>query len=235
MNYNDVKLIELVKHCPTVYDSKIAEFKIPHRKEEAWEIISKEMEITVLECRNRWRTIRERYARELRRHDMNSTWPYFHLMEFLTPFIKPREIRIKLAGSNIKNEYDDRSKSYQNTSLHTDTTVTGNKLVSEESAASANAFVEIEEVYYDDSNDRSNDIDQNEDINRKKLKRKCSSDEMHQEDVLTQTTNHSQSIEDKLFCSSVACTLNKLSRVHNIKAKCEIYKVLEKYIELEER
>lgn len=46
MNYNDVKLIELVKHCPTVYDSKIAEFKIPHRKEEAWEIISKEMEIT---------------------------------------------------------------------------------------------------------------------------------------------------------------------------------------------
>lgn len=46
MNYNDVKLIELVKHCPTVYDSKIAEFKIPHRKEEAWDIISKEMEIT---------------------------------------------------------------------------------------------------------------------------------------------------------------------------------------------
>lgn len=50
MNYNDVKLIELVKHCPTVYDSKIAEFKIPHRKEEAWDVISKEMEITGKDC-----------------------------------------------------------------------------------------------------------------------------------------------------------------------------------------
>lgn len=99
----------------------------------------------------------------------------------------------------------------------------------------ANAFVEIEEVYYEDSNERSsNDIDQNEDSHRKKLKRKYSPDETSQEDTAN-TTYQSQSIEDKLFCSSVACTLNKLSRVHNIKAKCEIYKVLEKYIELEER
>lgn len=102
--------------------------------------------------------------------------------------------------------------------------------------ATANDFVEIEEVYYEDSNDRSNDVVENEDFNRKKLKRKCSTDETHHDDMLAQTaTSQSQSIEDKLFCSSVACTLNKLSRVHNIKAKCEIYKVLEKYIELEER
>lgn len=98
--------------------------------------------------------------------------------------------------------------------------------------ATANSFVEIEEVYYDDSNDRSNDTDQLEDCHRKKLKRKSSSDDTQREDTANTTY---QSIEDKLFCSSVACTLNKLSRVHNIKAKCEIYKVLEKYIELEER
>lgn len=57
----------------------------------------------------------------------------------------------------------------------------------------------------------------------------------HQEDISNATYQTTQNVEDKLFCSSVACTLNKLSRVHNIKAKCEIYKVLEKYIELEER
>lgn len=68
------------------------------------------------------------------------------------------------------------------------------------------------------------------------MKRKFDeSDESHHEETTNTSYQTSQSIEDKLFCSSVACTLNKLSRVHNIKAKCEIYKVLEKYIELEER
>lgn len=90
--------------------------------------------MSVLECRNRWRTIRERYARERRRHDTTSSWPYFHLMEFLTPFIKPREIRIKPPGSNIKHEYDDKSKSYHESLLHTDASTASQKLVSEECA-----------------------------------------------------------------------------------------------------
>lgn len=73
-------------------------------------------------------------------------------------------------------------------------------------------------------------MEQNGHSVRRKIKRKLSEDD-------APNTPHQtpQTIEDKLFCSSVACTLNKLSRVHNIKAKCEIYKVLEKYIELEER
>ncbi|KAJ6648578.1 Transcription factor Adf-1 [Pseudolycoriella hygida] len=228
MNYNDVKLIDLVKHCPTVYDSKIAEFKIPHRKEEAWELISKEMEITVLECRNRWRTLRERYARELRRHDINSSWPYFQMMEFLTPFIKPREIRIKLSNSTVKTEIDEKSR-YDESLLSE--AAANSKSLSDDCAASTNNFVEIEEVYYDDSNY----ADRNEDCPRMKLKRKSSVEDSQHEDTSNMTYQTSQSMEDKLFCSSVACTLNKLSRVHNIKAKCEIYKVLEKYIELEER
>lgn len=40
--------------------------------------------------------------------------------------------------------------------------------------------------------------------------------------------------EDDFFCNSVACTLRKLSRLHNIKAKVEIFKVLETFIEQEE-
>lgn len=52
-------------------------------------------------------------------------------MEFLTPFIKPREIRIKLSGSTIRNEYDDKSKVYHDSlQLHNDSSVSGNKLAS---------------------------------------------------------------------------------------------------------
>lgn len=47
-------------------------------------------------------------------------------------------------------------------------------------------------------------------------------------------TIQTESTEDNLFCSSVACTLGKFSRLHNIKAKGEIMRVLEKYVELEE-
>lgn len=46
-------------------------------------------------------------------------------------------------------------------------------------------------------------------------------------------TNKTES-EDDLFCSSVSCTLGKFSRLHNIKAKGEIMRVLEKYVEFEE-
>lgn len=48
------------------------------------------------------------------------------------------------------------------------------------------------------------------------------------------TVIKSESTEDDLFCSSVACTLGKFSRLHNIKAKGEIMRVLEKYVEFEE-
>lgn len=84
--------------------------------------------IAVLECRNRWRTIRERYARELRRHGhhSNSTWPYFHLMEFLASYIKPRDISLKLSASKIKSEFNFKRKSDQE--LNHDTTATSHRL-----------------------------------------------------------------------------------------------------------
>lgn len=40
--------------------------------------------------------------------------------------------------------------------------------------------------------------------------------------------------EDDFFCNAIACSLKKLSRLHNIKAKVEIYKILEHLIEAEE-
>ncbi|XP_017040941.1 uncharacterized protein LOC108087868 [Drosophila ficusphila] len=45
--------------------------------------------------------------------------------------------------------------------------------------------------------------------------------------------NHSET-EDDFFCKSIAAYLRQLSRVHKIKAKVEMYQILEKYILLEE-
>lgn len=52
--------------------------------------------------------------------------------------------------------------------------------------------------------------------------------------MLKMDNSDQKSTEDDLFCSSVSCTLGKFSRLHNIKAKGEIMRVLEKYVEFEE-
>lgn len=40
--------------------------------------------------------------------------------------------------------------------------------------------------------------------------------------------------EDEAFCASIAISLSKLSRLNNVRAKLEIFKVLEKYFVLQE-
>ncbi|KAH8348601.1 hypothetical protein KR084_009053 [Drosophila pseudotakahashii] len=45
---------------------------------------------------------------------------------------------------------------------------------------------------------------------------------------------NSSETEDDFFCKSIAAYLRQLSRVHKIKAKVEMYQILEKYIMLEE-
>ncbi|XP_017015794.2 uncharacterized protein hng1 [Drosophila takahashii] len=49
--------------------------------------------------------------------------------------------------------------------------------------------------------------------------------------VIPQNTSET---EDDFFCKSIAVYLRQLSRVHKIKAKVEMYQILEKYIMLEE-
>ncbi|XP_017027393.1 uncharacterized protein hng1 [Drosophila kikkawai] len=47
-------------------------------------------------------------------------------------------------------------------------------------------------------------------------------------------TSNTPETEDDFFCKSIAAYLRQLSRVHKIKAKVEMYQILEKYILLEE-
>lgn len=42
------------------------------------------------------------------------------------------------------------------------------------------------------------------------------------------------SLEDDFFCRSVSCCLANLQRINKIKAKVEIFQILEKYVEIEE-
>ncbi|KAH8263427.1 hypothetical protein KR044_009012 [Drosophila immigrans] len=82
------QLIELVKLQPVLYDRhKIRNSKNLSAKNEAWRAISEHLNVSEQLCYNRWKKLRDRFAREYRNHQINQampiTWRYFNDLLFL--------------------------------------------------------------------------------------------------------------------------------------------------------
>ncbi|KAH8352038.1 hypothetical protein KR084_001467 [Drosophila pseudotakahashii] len=82
------QLIELVKMHPVLYDRhKIRVSKNLAAKNEAWREISGNLNVSEELCYNRWKKLRDRFAREYRSQQINQatpiTWRYFNELLFL--------------------------------------------------------------------------------------------------------------------------------------------------------
>ncbi|EDW12954.1 uncharacterized protein LOC6577556 [Drosophila mojavensis] len=82
------QLIELVKLHPVLYDRhKIRISKNLSAKNDAWRAISESLSVSEELCYNRWKKLRDRFAREYRNHQINQsapiTWRYFNDLLFL--------------------------------------------------------------------------------------------------------------------------------------------------------
>ncbi|XP_016989922.1 uncharacterized protein LOC108052107 [Drosophila rhopaloa] len=82
------QLIELVKMHPVLYDRhKIRVSKNLAAKNEAWREISENLNVSEELCYNRWKKLRDRFAREYRSQQINQatpiTWRYFNELLFL--------------------------------------------------------------------------------------------------------------------------------------------------------
>lgn len=90
-------LIEAVKNNPILYDNTLSDFKIPEKKIYCWEKIAKNLGTSEEECRKRWRTLRERYTRELKLMKFGGgtkticSWEFFRHLGFLIDHIKYRK------------------------------------------------------------------------------------------------------------------------------------------------
>lgn len=89
-------LIEAVKNNPILYDNTLSDFKVPEKKIYCWEKIAKNLGTSEEECRKRWRTLRERYTRELKQMKFGSgakisSWEFFRHLGFLIDHIKYRK------------------------------------------------------------------------------------------------------------------------------------------------
>uniref|UniRef100_A0A0A1WTN1 Transcription factor Adf-1 n=1 Tax=Zeugodacus cucurbitae TaxID=28588 RepID=A0A0A1WTN1_ZEUCU len=85
-------LIKLVRNHDVLYSNK--GFKCSNLKAKSWLEISEQMGVSVEACYNRWKSLRERYTREIKRDaSLSVQWPLFNSLSFLRDSIKLRPYR----------------------------------------------------------------------------------------------------------------------------------------------
>uniref|UniRef100_A0A0K8VTB8 Transcription factor Adf-1 n=1 Tax=Bactrocera latifrons TaxID=174628 RepID=A0A0K8VTB8_BACLA len=100
--FEDERLIELVENHEILYNKHCTGYKGAGEKTESWIKIGEELGLTAEECAKRWKSLRERYSRELKLVENNDNyvveWPLFGAFSFLRQFVKQRQ------GRSILNE-----------------------------------------------------------------------------------------------------------------------------------
>lgn len=193
-------------------------------------------------CKKKFRTLRERYTRELRKSYLEPStsvkYEHFKDLSFLSPHIKFRSISFESAdGKTIVTKREDIS-------MDKDTTVEEMQdgyfeepehVYLQESSGAQNVIYESASVQhipeYSGSSHQIHEVVQQSDEEHlsasppkpKDRKRKISWTESNEEG----TSNDNN--DNKYFAMSVACSLKRLSTINNLKAKVEIYQVLEKF------
>ncbi|XP_067209312.1 uncharacterized protein [Linepithema humile] len=102
----DALLISLVRDYPYIYNKELTDFKDTFKKQNAWTEIASILNMTVDECQSRWTRLRERYTREKKQRQEETTtgsgaskrktFEFFNNMQFLDPFVKKRRTMINV-------------------------------------------------------------------------------------------------------------------------------------------
>ncbi|KAL4008760.1 hypothetical protein ACER0C_002612 [Sarotherodon galilaeus] len=94
------KLISAVANHPALYDASCYFYRDRNKKDLAWRHISEEIGQPEDICRRKWKSLRDTYSKEKRTEKEKRSgsaagsgrrWKFFAVMEFLDPFLTPRE------------------------------------------------------------------------------------------------------------------------------------------------
>jgi Alcohol dehydrogenase transcription factor Myb/SANT-like len=210
----DNKIISIVKKLPSLYDTSSADFKNSEIKQASWNKVSEVVEAPTETCKKRWRALRERYTREMRRKlaNLDMTWPFYDSMTFLDNFIKlrsPGPSSLSASASVMtKTELQIEANEYEVDEDYGLVEEDSYIVVSSEpppplatEATPASAF--------------STPIGR---LRKRKVEERG---------------NNSMD-EDSAYADFVALSLSKMPRLLNIRCKGEILKCIQKYVELDE-
>ncbi|KAF4113974.1 hypothetical protein G5714_006519 [Onychostoma macrolepis] len=93
------KLIQSVHAYPVLYNVSLHDYRSAERRVKAWREVAASVGLSVVECKRRWKTIRDRYIRErrlcqLRREEGGRRlhfWPHRESLSFLDAHVRKRK------------------------------------------------------------------------------------------------------------------------------------------------
>ncbi|XP_060529092.1 uncharacterized protein LOC132703698 [Cylas formicarius] len=112
--FNEEKFLKMICDYPCIYDSSNKANSSRLIREKAFQTIATSMDSSVLFCKKKWKSLREKYHREKNKADTRSKfglddgdiseWPLMHYFYSMFDKIPPRQIG---PGSHVENAFDE--------------------------------------------------------------------------------------------------------------------------------
>uniref|UniRef100_A0A1B0ANM7 MADF domain-containing protein n=1 Tax=Glossina palpalis gambiensis TaxID=67801 RepID=A0A1B0ANM7_9MUSC len=100
----EMVLISLVSQEQALYNPKHENYRNTHRKDVKWLEIAECVGWTEMQCKAKWKAMRDQYCRELKRSKFNVKanvkWKYFKELDFLRPYALARNYRPRNPSNN---------------------------------------------------------------------------------------------------------------------------------------
>ncbi|XP_035772864.1 uncharacterized protein LOC118456322 [Anopheles albimanus] len=105
---NETVFVEEVKKRPILYDSGMRQNKRIKLRTEAWREVSQAVNLSVQECRKRWRSMRDAFLKQVRTksEEERKCWVHYRLLEFLLPYIAQRQTPNAISSEEYEHDYD---------------------------------------------------------------------------------------------------------------------------------
>jgi hypothetical protein len=115
-------LVKLIKQRPALFDKKHEDFRVSSSRRIAWDEIGEIMKFDTESLIRRWRVIRDRFVRELRKTkdkgNADNLSPLFREMLFVVPHVRSKKYEVEADGELSDNSRDYDYDSEQNSEQH---------------------------------------------------------------------------------------------------------------------
>lgn len=148
----NISFVKLVERHPCLYDSTVEDYYRGYVQDKAWETIAQIIgpDVTVKECKSRWRNLRGRFTKHLKSNASsdpaeNNKRPYYladHL-SYLLPFTKPKKSHTENEGPYLE---DSISRFLEMESCISDQNIEGDELEPNEEIEYKYAPTEVSET-----------------------------------------------------------------------------------------
>lgn len=219
------RLIELVKACPPIYDTKSKIFRNKALTINSWEYIARTMGKEVDQCKHVWMGLRSTYARHLNKEKSGKpmVWVFADKMEFLREhmLLWPRNRQLYR-----RMKHSDCTAGRKNSETQSDEKTQGN---------TAASFDDTSFYIIDDSSSESEKEDEENNCPPSNQIQKSCDEELKSQsmsDSGTITDEREQSIS--IFFQSILFDLRRLSDRQLRSFKEDVYLTLNKYLDAQE-